>query len=183
LYAHRPTARLWTGWRSASQLTCPKVRKQKAKSVRLLISKWEIFFFFRKWKCCFIKNKIIWSDVHTRLSLVCTNYFIPLVGRDGSVGIATRYGLDGPDIESQWGARFSTPVQAGSEAHPVSCTMGTGSFPGGKAAGAWRWPPTPSSADVKERVEPYLYSPSGPSWPVVGWTLLYFTLLYFYFIP
>ena len=26
-------------------------------------------------------------------------------------------------------------------------------FPGGKVAGTWRWPPTPSSADVKERVE------------------------------
>jgi hypothetical protein len=26
---------------------------------------------------------------------------------------------------------------------------------------------TPSSAEVKERVELYLYSPSGPSWPVL----------------
>jgi len=36
------------------------------------------------------------------------------------------------------GARFSAPVQTGPEAHPASYTMGTGSFPGGKAAGAWR---------------------------------------------
>jgi hypothetical protein len=28
--------------------------------------------------------------------------------------------------------------------------------------------PTPSSAEVKERVELYLYSPSRPSWPVLG---------------
>jgi len=30
------------------------------------------------------------------------------------------------------------------------------------------YPPTPSSVEVKERVELYLYSPSGPLWPVVG---------------
>ena len=36
-------------------------------------------------------------------------------------------------------------------------------FPRGKVAGAWRWPPTPSSAEVKERVDLYLYSPSGLS--------------------
>ena len=30
------------------------------------------------------------------------------------------------------GARFSAPVQTGPGAHPVSCTMGTGSFPGVK---------------------------------------------------
>jgi len=32
------------------------------------------------------------------------------VGRDSVVGIATRYGLGGPEIESRWGARFSAPV-------------------------------------------------------------------------
>ena len=67
--------------------------------------------------------------------------------------------------------RFSSPVQTGPVAHPVSYTMGTGSLSGGKAAVAWRWPPTPSSAEVKERVQIYLYSPSGPSWPVLGWIL------------
>ena len=50
--------------------------------------------------------------------------------RDSSVGIATLYRLDGPGTESQWEARFSAPVQTGCEAHPASCTMGTGSFPG-----------------------------------------------------
>ena len=54
------------------------------------------------------------------------------VGRDSAVGIATRYGLDGPGIESQWGARFSVPVQTGPGFHPVSHTVDTGSFPGVK---------------------------------------------------
>ena len=31
------------------------------------------------------------------------------------------------------GTRLSTPVQTGPEAHPASCTMGTGSFPGVKS--------------------------------------------------
>jgi len=33
--------------------------------------------------------------------------------------------------------------------------------------------PSPSSAEVKERVALYLYSPSGPSRLVVGWNLLW----------
>jgi hypothetical protein len=36
--------------------------------------------------------------------------------------------------------------------------------------------PPPSSTEVEERVEPYLYSPFGPSWPVVGWTLPFICL-------
>ena len=55
---------------------------------------------------------------------------------DGSsVGIATRYGLDGPGIESRWEARFSAPVQTGPGAHPISYTMGTESLSGVKRPG------------------------------------------------
>jgi hypothetical protein len=93
----------------------------------------------------------------------------PVVGRDSSVGIATRYGLDGPGIESRWGARFSATVQTVACGHPASYTIGTGSFPGVKRRGVNN--PPQSSAEVKERVELFLYSPSGPSWPVIGWTL------------
>ena len=57
------------------------------------------------------------------------------VCRDSSVGIATRYGLDGSGIEPRWGSRFCAPVQTVPGAHPASCTMDTGSFPGVKRPG------------------------------------------------
>jgi hypothetical protein len=41
--------------------------------------------------------------------------------------------------------------------------------------------PLPSSAEVKERVEQYLYSPSRSSWPVVGRILLFYSFNKFYF--
>ena len=53
-----------------------------------------------------------------------------------SVGIATDNGLDGPGSNPGRGRDFPT-VQTGPGAHPVSCTMGIGSFPGVEAAGAW----------------------------------------------
>jgi len=93
------------------------------------------------------------------------------VGRDSSVGIAAR-SEDRIPVET----RFSAPVQTGPGAYPASYTMGPRSFPGVKTAGAWSWPPTPSNAEVKERVELYLYSHSGPSWPVLRWPLPLFYL-------
>ena len=90
------------------------------------------------------------------------------MGRDSAVGIATRYGLDGPGIESRWGARFSAPVQTGPGAHPASYTISTGSFPGVKRPVRGVDHSPPSSAEVTASVELYLYSPFGPSWPVLG---------------
>jgi hypothetical protein len=56
-------------------------------------------------------------------------------GRDSSVGIATGYGLDGPGIEFRLGRDFPHPSRPALGAHPASCTMGTGSFPGVKRPG------------------------------------------------
>jgi len=103
--------------------------------------------------------------------------FILERSRDSSVGIATGCGLDGPGIEYWWGVGFSAPAQIGFEAHPTSYTMGTGSFLSIKRPGRGDHLPPPS-AEVKERVELYLYSPSGPLWPVVGWIVPYLYLLF-----
>ena len=51
-------------------------------------------------KTCFLKT-------HFNIITPSTS----ITGRDSSVGIATRYGLDGQGIESRWGARFSATVQ------------------------------------------------------------------------
>jgi hypothetical protein len=65
------------------------------------------------------------------------------------------------------GAKLSAPFQTSPGAHPASYTMGTRSFPGVKRPGCGIDHPPPSSAKVKERVELYFYSPSGPSWHVL----------------
>ena len=47
-------------------------------------------------------------------------------GRDSSVGIATRYGLDSPGIESRWGRDFPHPSRPalGPTQHPVQWVPG-----------------------------------------------------------
>ena len=66
------------------------------------------------------------------------------------------------------GARFSASVQTGPGPHPASYTMGTWSFLGVKRPERSVDNPPPSSAEVGGRVELYICSPSGPSWPVIG---------------
>jgi hypothetical protein len=60
------------------------------------------------------------------------------VGRDSVVGIATRYGLDGPGIEPRWRRDFPHPCRPalGPTQPPVQGIPGM--FPGGKVAGSWR---------------------------------------------
>jgi hypothetical protein len=84
------------------------------------------------------------------------------VCRDSSVGITTRYGLDGPGIAYRWVRDFPHTYPNRPWGPPTLLYNGYRvPFPGGvgKVAGGWRWPPTPSSADVKERVELKIYPP------------------------
>ena len=82
------------------------------------------------------------------------------VDRDSAIGIATRYGLDGPWIEPRWVTIFSTPIQICPGPPSLLYSGYRFSFPGVK-----RWcrgvsQPSPSSVQVKERVELKFCSPS-----------------------
>ena len=90
------------------------------------------------------------------------------MGRDSSVGIAKGWTVrgsnpGGDDIFRNCPDRSSGPLSLLYNGYRV--------FLEDKASWAWRWPPTPSSAEVKEKVELYLYSLFESSWSVVGWTL------------
>jgi hypothetical protein len=81
------------------------------------------------------------------------------------------------------GVRFSALAQSGHGAHPTSCTMGTGSFLGVKRSGRGVDHPPLSSAEVKERVELYTYSSSGPSWTFTRRISLFFFNLFKSVLP
>jgi hypothetical protein len=87
-----------------------------------------IFMKFCNW--IFLKNlsKILFSLQSDENNGYFIWKYMYIWGRNSVVGIATRYGLDGPGIEYRWGARFSALFQTGPGAHPASCTKGTGSL-------------------------------------------------------
>jgi hypothetical protein len=88
-------------------------------------------------------NDWYWSNIQHAYYYKIIAKALQFCGSGSVVGIATRYGLDGAGVEYRWGARFSAPVQAGPGAHPATCTMGTGSFPGVKSCRSMTLTPQP----------------------------------------
>jgi hypothetical protein len=83
-------------------------------------------------------------------------------------------------LAAGWRVRGSNTGRDRDFLHPSRPAMGPtqlsvkwvlGVFHGGNTAGEWLWSPTPSSTEVKERVELYVYSPAMPSWNVMEWNL------------
>jgi len=64
----------------------------------------------------------------------------------------TRYRLDGPAIEPQWGQDLPNLSRPAPGAHPASYAIGTRSFLGVKRPGHGVDHPPPSSDKVKERI-------------------------------
>ena len=86
------------------------------------------------------------------------------MGRDIVVGIAPRYELDGPVYSTDEREIFrNCPDRTSGQ--PASYTMGTGSFAGVKQSRRGVDNSIPPSVQVRDRVELYIYSQSGPSWP------------------
>jgi hypothetical protein len=86
-----------------------------------------------------------WTTYHFLKKYCC------LKVRGSSVGIATRYELDGAEIESPYEEIFHT--RPDSPWGPPSLLFnGYRVFLGSKTMGAWRWPPAPPSSEVAEIV-------------------------------
>jgi len=83
-----------------------------------------------------------------------------------------RYGLDGPRIESRWRRDFPHPSRpALGPTQPFVKWVPGFFFPGVKGPRHGVDYTNSFDTEVKERVEVYLYSPHGPSRPVLGWTV------------
>ena len=103
---------------------------------------------------CILLSSFLWLIYWTLVSRKLSRYSDSLrAGRSG-------------DRIPVW-MRYFAPVQTGPGTHSASYRYWT--FPGGKAAEAWRWTLTPSSAEFKEWEQLYPISPSGSLWTALVW--------------
>jgi hypothetical protein len=184
---------LWRNWNLVGGTLSMSARTRfmgSQKQVRCTFRPLSFFGFHQLRPSCYLfrtDSNIIIAFSHTwRLRDEETNY----QNTATKLRIAVKFSADtlpltGPGKRSRYsysllagrsggriGVRFSAPVQTGPGSHRASYTMGTGSFPGVKRPGLGVDHPPPSSAKVKETVELYIYSPSGPSWHLQGVTSL-----------
>ena len=113
--------------------------------------------------------------------LICIWYvyiyiYIYIRGPVISVGLATELRAERSGIESRWGRDFP-PVQIGPGAHPASCKMGTGSFPGEKCGRSVLLTPHPLLVprSWKSRA---IHLPT--LWATTGLKREHFTFIYIY---
>jgi len=127
----------------------------------------------------------VWDHIHTFVYYYyyyyyyCSyNYVLFLLSPCTEIRDSDSLGVGRSGVRIPAEARFSAPVYTGPEDHPGSYTIGTGSFPGVKRPGRGVDHPPPSSVEVKEKVQQYLYFSSGPLSTVLRWILLFLWLPY-----
>jgi hypothetical protein len=105
-------------------------------------------------------DKKICTDVYALFTAKSRLRFVRYthVGRDSSVGIATGYGLDGPDVEFRWGRDF--PHLSRPDLGPIQPPYnGYRVFPGVESGRSVTLTPHPFYCRVLKTVELFLYSP------------------------
>jgi hypothetical protein len=96
----------------------------------------------RPWPCeCYFNVTIYRAPLGAAVSLFWTSS-VYSVGRDNSVGIATGYGLDGPGVRC-WLWQDSPHPRSALGPTQLPTHWVSRISPGGKAVGAWCWPPNP----------------------------------------
>jgi hypothetical protein len=141
------------GWRVSFSL-CPTIAQTTLSSVTSCLSTSEVDYVHALCSETLLQSfNVFYASIKCLCVIKCYRshfytfwdyfVFLLLVGQDSVVCIVTRYGLEGPGIESRWGRDFPQPSRPalGPTQPPIQWVLGL--FPGSKAAGAWRWPPTP----------------------------------------
>ena len=115
-----------------------------------------------------VAKRNLMKTLNVMLSLKSVREYI--IGPDGSVGIATVYGLDVPWIESRWGGKIFRTLPDRRWGLPSFLYNIYRVVPRGGVKRPERGVnhTFQSSAEIKERVELYFYSTTGSSWPVIG---------------
>jgi hypothetical protein len=112
-----------------------------------------------------------YAKVSTVESKHTTDYRTLLIGLyAATVKYSSRYKLDGPWIESQWQRYFLHPSRPALGPAQPSVWWASFSCPGERRPKFGVDQPPQFRAEAKERVQLNLYTPSGPLWPVIGWT-------------
>ena len=107
--------------------------------VPLVVTYWVTFFalVYHSWLSLYIRALFTSSLSHSLANPQAFSFSkreIRTVSHNlNYISFIVCYELDGTEIESRRGVRFSAPVQTGPGAHPASRTMGTESFPGVKS--------------------------------------------------
>jgi hypothetical protein len=104
------------------------------------------------------------------------NFAYPSIrGRDSAIGMATGYGLNLSGFETRWRREFPHPSRLAQVPTQPPVPWYQVSFPGVKRPGV-ALKPTPSSGEVKKRVQLYIYAPSVLCmvWYGMVWRDLYF---------
>ena len=126
--------------------------------------------------CTQQRNSPYSTYLNYSLNFICPNnitiisivYLFRAGSQDGVNGIGTRYGLEGPGIESRWGEIFRTyPDRL--RCPPSLLYNGYRVFPGGKGGqGVMLTTHPPSSAEVKKELSYTSTHPMGPPGSVKG---------------